>query len=42
MCELMLKKTQNTICGARFISLNVDEITIIDDQSWISIHVYVM
>jgi len=42
MCELMLKKTQSAILGARFISLNVDEITTIDNQSWISIHVYVM
>jgi hypothetical protein len=42
MCELMLKKIQSAILGARFISLNVDEIITIDNQSWISIHVYVM
>lgn len=41
MCELMLERTQSAILGARFISLNVDEINIIDNQSWISIHVYV-
>jgi hypothetical protein len=42
MCELMFKKTQSVILGARFISLNVNEIITIDNQSWISIHVYVI
>jgi hypothetical protein len=38
----MLKKIQSAILGAWFIFLTVDEITTIDNQSWISIHMYVM
>jgi hypothetical protein len=38
----MLKKTQSVLGRASFVSLSVDEITIIHNQSWISIPMYVM
>ncbi len=42
MCEQVLKKIQNVVVISRFVYLGVDEVKIIDDQSWILIHVYVM
>jgi hypothetical protein len=38
----MLKKTQSVLGGASFVSLSVDEIIIVHNQSWISIPTYVM
>ncbi len=42
MCEQVLKKYLNVATKTSFISLNANEIIIIDNQSWISIQVYVM
>ncbi len=41
MCGLMLKKI-NVVAKASFVFLSANEIIIIDNQSWTSIHVYVM
>jgi hypothetical protein len=38
----MLKKPQSVLGRASFVSLSVDEITIVHNQSWISIPTYVM
>jgi hypothetical protein len=38
----MLKKIQSVLGGASFVSLSVDEIIIVHNQSWISIPTYVM
>jgi hypothetical protein len=38
----MLKKTQSVLGRANFVSLSVDEIINIHNQSWISIPMYVM
>ncbi len=42
MSKQILKQTQTTIVGENFLFLNVDEVIIIDNQSWISVHAYVM
>jgi hypothetical protein len=42
MCEQILKRTQIVIARASFISSNVDKVIIVDNQSRLSIHVYVM
>ncbi len=42
MCEQILKRTQIAIARASFIPSNVDKVIIVDNQSWLSIHVYVM
>jgi hypothetical protein len=41
MCKQVLKK-KNVVAKTSFVFFNVNEIIIIDNQSWISIHVYVM
>jgi len=30
------------VAGSRFFSVSVDEFTIVNNPSWISVHVYVM
>ncbi len=42
MSEQVLKQIQTVIIGANFFSLNANEVTTIDDQSWILVHAYVM
>lgn len=42
MCEKMLKIIQSVVVGASFVSLSVNEVSIIDNKSWILIHVYMM
>ncbi len=42
ICKFVFKKSQNFVVASRFLSLNVDEVTNINNQYWISIHVYVM
>ncbi len=42
MCEQVLKKYLNVAVKTSFVSLNANEIIIIDNQSWILIQVYVM
>jgi hypothetical protein len=40
--ELMVKETRDSVQVAKFISFSCDEITILDQQSWVSIHAYVV
>jgi len=42
MCEHVLNFLKNVVGKTSFVSLNANEIIIIDNQSWISIHVYLM
>jgi hypothetical protein len=42
MCEHVLKIIQSVVVGDKFVFLSVNDVTIIDNRSWISIHVYVM
>ncbi len=42
MFEQVLKQTKIIVVGANFFFLNADEVTIIDNQSQILVHVYVM
>jgi hypothetical protein len=42
MCEQVLKTNLNVAIKRSFVCLSANEIIIIDNQSWISIHVYVM
>jgi hypothetical protein len=42
MCEQILKRIQIVIARASFIFSNVDKVSIVDNQSWLSIPVYVM
>lgn len=42
LCEKVLNKTFDVVDGASFISLSVDEVTIINNDSWILVHVHVM
>jgi len=42
MCKHVLKTYLNVAVKTSFVSLNANEIIIIDNQSWISIQVYVM
>jgi hypothetical protein len=42
MCEHVLKIIQSVVVGDMFVFLSVNDVTIIDNRSWISIHVYVM
>ena len=37
----LAEHTKQVISKARFFSLSVDEVTTIDGQSWLSIHLYV-
>ncbi len=38
----MVKKTRGFIQVAKSISLSCDEVIILDQQSWVSIHAYVV
>jgi hypothetical protein len=42
MHELVVKKTRDLVQIARFISFSYDEVTTLDQQSWGSIHAYVV
>ncbi len=42
MFEQILKQIQTIVTKANFLSLSVDEVTIVDNQYWISVHAYVM
>jgi hypothetical protein len=42
MFEQVLNLFFNVVTKTSFVSLSANEIIIIDNQSWISIHVYVM
>ncbi len=42
MFEQVLKQIQIIVVGASFLSLNVDEVINVDNQSQISMHAYVM
>jgi hypothetical protein len=42
MCEQVLKTNLNVVVKRSFVCLSANEIIIIDNQAWISIHVYVM
>ncbi len=37
-----MKQIQTIVTKASFLSLNVDEVIIVDNQYWISMHAYVM
>ncbi len=37
---MVVNKTKYLVDEARFIFLSCDEVAIIDQQSWVSIHVY--
>jgi hypothetical protein len=40
--NVVQKQTRRVVCGARYFSLSCDEVTTVDNQSWISIHAYVL
>jgi hypothetical protein len=40
MHELVVKKTRDLVQVAKSISLFCDEVTILDQRSWVSIHAY--
>jgi len=42
MHELVVKKTRDLVQVAKFISFSYDEVTTLDQQSWVSIHAYVV
>jgi hypothetical protein len=42
MCKQVFKKIQSVMVVERFIFLSVNDVITIDNQLWISIHVYVM
>ncbi len=42
LCEKVLNKTFDVVDGASFISLSANEVTIINNYSWILVHVHVM
>jgi hypothetical protein len=42
LCDKVLNKTLGVVDGASFVSLSANEITIINNQSWILIHAHVM
>ncbi len=42
LCEEVLKKIESVVVINKFVYLGVDEMKIIDNQSWILIRVYVM
>jgi hypothetical protein len=42
MHELVVNKTKSLVEGVKFISHSYDEVTTCDQQSWVSIHAYVV
>jgi len=42
MSKQVLKQIQTIVVGPSFLSLNANEVITIDNQSWISMHAYVM
>jgi hypothetical protein len=42
MHEVVVNKIQNLVQSAQFISFSCDEVTTCDQQSWVSIHAYVV
>ncbi len=42
MSKQVLKQIQTIVVGPSFLSLNVNEVITIGNQSWISMHAYVM
>jgi hypothetical protein len=40
--HVVVKKTRDLVQATKFISLSCDEVTTLDQQSWVSIHVYVV
>jgi hypothetical protein len=42
MHNVVLKQMKVVLQQNKFISINCDEITILDNQSWISVHAYVV
>jgi len=42
MHELVVKKTRDFIQATKSISLSCDEVIVLDQQSWVSIHAYVV
>ncbi len=42
MHQMVMKVTRAVIQAAQYISLSYDEVSTIDNQSWLSIHYYVV
>jgi hypothetical protein len=42
MSKQLLKQIQTIVVRASFLSLSVDEVITIDNQSWMLVHAYVM
>jgi hypothetical protein len=42
LCEIVECKMRKVLGVARYISISVDEVSAIDNTSWIGIHVYVL
>jgi hypothetical protein len=38
----IIKKVNEVITSSKYLALSCDEVTMIDNQSWISIHSYVV
>jgi hypothetical protein len=42
MHKQVIKRIKKVIASSKYVALSCDEVTIIDSQSWISIHSYVV
>jgi hypothetical protein len=42
MPKQVIKRVKEIIANSKYLALSCDEVTIIDNQSWISIHSYVV
>ncbi len=42
MHKQVIKRVKEAIASSKYLALSFDEVTIIDNQSWISIHSYVV
>jgi hypothetical protein len=42
MHQVVMRATRATIQAANYISLSCDEVSTVDNQSWLSIHYYVV
>ena len=41
MATIISQKTKTVIQEARFLAISANEVTTIDNQSWLSLHIYV-
>ena len=41
MATIISQKTKTVISEARFLAISADEVIIVDNQTWLSLHIYV-